>query len=303
MKYKIVLFGVKEETNLIIDKFKSDIDLIVTLSQEEKSHYKISGENKKKFYFNNIFYSDSYKLSSSKCLDFFQKHKFDLGIVVGWQRLIPQEILDCFKIGIFGFHASPIGLPYGKGRSPANWSLILGFNHVFNHFFKYDSKADNGEIYKNKKINILPWDNIKSLKEKILLDQINSIKDLIRDYNNNNIKLSEQNKSIFESFFPKRSLKDGKINFTNTTENIYNLIRGCSYPFPGAFVDYNNNNITIWEAYPFSYEDLFPNSKVGQIVKIYDDKSFIFKTIDGSILVKKWETKNKLNINLGKQLK
>ena len=32
---------------------------------------------------------------------------------------------------------SPLGLPYGKGRSPLNWSIIRGFNQVYFNLFKY----------------------------------------------------------------------------------------------------------------------------------------------------------------------
>ena len=41
--YKIVLFGVKTDTYDLYCKFKNDIDLIITLDNNEINNYKISG--------------------------------------------------------------------------------------------------------------------------------------------------------------------------------------------------------------------------------------------------------------------
>ena len=159
-----------------------------------------------------------------------------MAIVVGWQRLIPKNILSKFKVGVYGFHASPIGLPYGKGRSPLNWSIILGYDHVYNHFFKYNEFVDDGEVFSNTKIEITKWDNIFTLKSKILIDQVNSIKKIIREYKKGSIRLKPQSNFIHETYFPKRKPSDGRINLFSSTKIIYNLIRGCSKPFPGAFL-------------------------------------------------------------------
>ena len=298
MKYKIVLFGVKEDTNQILDKFKSNIDLIITLDKNESKNYHISGKANIKNNSIETYESNDYKLSSPECKSFFQNNDFDLGIVVGWQRLIPEFVLSQFKYGIYGFHACPLGLPYGKGRSPSNWAIILGYNHVYNHLFQYNPNPDDGDIFNSKKIDILPWDNIFTLKEKILIHQFSSIKKLINNFKEGEIKLKKQNGSIFESFFPKRKPSDGKIFLYNTTESIFNLIRGCSYPFPGAFFSSpTGEKIIIWDAVPFSFEDLYPTNKVGEVVKIYDN-SFILKTIDGSLLIEKWEGEIKNNLIL-----
>ena len=70
-----------------------------------------------------------------------------------------------------------------------------------------------------------------------------------------------------------------------------------SYPFPGAFLFYNNFKVTIWEAYPFSYS-LFNSSlyKIGEILKILKDNSFLLKTLDGVLLVKNYTTENNVKL-------
>jgi len=299
--YNIVLFGVKTDTYDLYKKFKDNIDLVVTLDDDEIQKYHISGGKKiNKLIDKECYESNSYNFSTQECKDFFKNNTFNLGIVYGWQRIIPQYVLDSFKHGIFGFHASPLGLPFGKGRSPLNWSMILDFKQVYNHCFQYNKNPDDGDIYSTTKLDILPWDNISSLRLKSIIDAEKVINNLIKDFNNNQIQLQNQDKSNPESFFPKRKSDDGKIDLTKNTNEIFNLIRGVSKPFPGAFL--LNGKVTIWEAYPFSYTLFTENKyKPGDILKILNDNSFLLKTIDGVLLVKDY-TCNGVKLIVGNNL-
>ena len=296
--YNVVLFGVKTDTYDLYQDFKNHIDLVVTLNDNEAQNYHISGGKKiNKLIDKECYQSNSYNFSTSECEDFFNNNTFDIGIVYGWQRIIPQYVLDRFKYGIFGFHASPLGLPFGKGRSPINWSMILNFKQIYNHCFQYNSKPDDGFIYSTTKLDILPWDDISSMKLKSIINAKDVIYNLINDFKNDSIKLHNQNLSKPESFFPKRKPSDGRINLTKSTNEIFNLIRGVSCPFPGAFLFYKNSKITIWEACPFSYRLYKENFyKVGEILKILENNSFLLKTIDGVLLIKKYTIENNIKL-------
>lgn len=49
-----------------------------------------------------------------------------------------------------------------------------------------------------------------------------------------NPRLTPQDESK-ASYFRKRTPEDGRIDFTKTAREVFNLIRGVSKPFPGAF--------------------------------------------------------------------
>ena len=116
MKYKIVVFGTKQSTISLLDVIKHDVDLIVTIDNTTSHH--ISGKGDVGHYAEiediNCYSTSDYSLKS--CQDFFENNEFEIGISYGWQRLIPDYVLKRFKHGVFGTHASPLGLPYGKGR-------------------------------------------------------------------------------------------------------------------------------------------------------------------------------------------
>lgn len=292
-KYNTVFFGTKEDTIVLLEYLKNNQnppDLVVTLDPHLKK-YHISGKGDVYSYCikNNIevFNIDDYSLKSNLCKEFFSTNKFDLGISYGWQRIIPKYVLDSFNIGIFGFHGSPLGLPYGKGRSPFNWSIIEGRNNIFNHFFKYDCGVDNGPFYSTTKFEINEFDNINTINIKSLLVAKKEIDKLFKEYKKKGkINTIPQNLNIKETFYPKRTPEDGKINLYQTTKEIYNFIRAVSKPFPGAFLYLENEKITIWEAFPFDNILDFSEFEIGEVIDIIYNFPII-KTTDGSLLIKK----------------
>ena len=295
MKYKVVVFGTKQSTAYLINKFKDDIDLVVTVNDTKSYNIAGKGDVIGTANDNNIecYSTDDYTLKS--CKEFFENNEFDIGISYGWQRLIPNSILTKFKHGIFGTHASPLGLPYGKGRSPLNWSIIRDFRQVYFNLFKYEVKADSGMIYSKTKFEINDWDTIESIKVKDLIVTKSQVGKLIEDYNNNNIKLFSQKDNIEETFFPKRSPKDGKIDLTSSVRDIHNLIRGVTKPFPGAFLMCDDTKVTIWNAVPFDNQLDFSEYQLGEVIGVMEDTDkFIIKLNDGSLLVNEYECDTKI---------
>lgn len=290
MKYKIVVFGTKESTLSLLDTIKEDVDLIVTIENSTSHHISGKGDVIQYAKANDIEYFSTGDYSLKSCKEFFQNNQFEIGISYGWQRLIPDYVLDSFDYGVFGTHASPLGLPYGKGRSPLNWSIIRGFQQVYFNFFKYVTKADSGMIYSTTKFEINKWDTIETIKMKDLIVTKREVANLIEDYRDNCIFLQPQKDDIEETFFPKRSPKDGKINLESSCKDIYNLIRGVTKPFPGAYLMCDDMKIIIWDAVPFDNQLDFSDYGVGEIIQFIGGTwKFILKVVDGTLLVNDFE--------------
>ena len=49
-----------------------------------------------------VFETRSDGLKDDDTVRFFEENTFEIGISMGWQRLIPQGVLDQFRYGIFG---------------------------------------------------------------------------------------------------------------------------------------------------------------------------------------------------------
>ena len=80
------------------------------------------------------------------------------------------------------------------------------------------------------------------------------------------------------SYAPMIKKEMGKLDFNDTSRNIFNKIRGF-YNWPSTFCEYMEENIKVHRA-EISKEN--PDENVGTIFKVSDDAIFV-KTIDGSI--------------------
>lgn len=301
MNYKFTIFGVKDTTYEIIDFIEKNlckVDLIVTISEEVLTKSHVAGYKSLRgladMYNIELLEVDDYSMKDSGTLDFFKKNTFEIGISMGWQRLIPEEILERYQYGVFGFHGSCGYLPYGRGRSPLNWSIINGDSRVIMNLFQYDKDADSPNIYDNIMFEINEFDTIRTVQYKNLLCAKELISRLIKSYQENKILIKKGSKD-FDLWYSKRTAADGKIDFKNKTREIYNLIRGVTKPFPGAFAFCNDEKVIIWEAVPFDQMLDFSEYAPGEVVDVFD-KCLVVRTVDGSLLVKQYES----NICIGK---
>lgn len=310
MKYKVVVFGVKDTSENIVSFIQENIckaDLVITISPEVTKKNQVSGYKGLSFltdkYGIPVHEADSYFLTDDKTQNFLKENEFEIGICMGWQRLIPKSVLDCFKYGIFGFHGNAGYLPFGRGRSPLNWSIILGDTRFNLNMFKYDENADSPNIFATEMFSITPHDDIRTAQYKNMICSKNLIRKLLTAYQSGNIEIRTESKD-FDSWYNKRTASDGKIDFKARTRDIYNLIRGVAAPFPGAFAyirshlsDRNNtdNKITVWQAHPFDEMINFSGYEPGEIIDIFDGK-LIIRTVDGSLLIDKFDADVEVSI-------
>lgn len=302
MHYKVVVFGVKDTSENMVEYIHNEIcpvDLVVTISPEvtkknQVSGYKGLGVLTEKYGIP-VHEADSYFLTDDKTQKLMQENTFDIGISMGWQRLIPQSVLDCFKYGIFGFHGNCGYLPFGRGRSPLNWSIILGDSRFNLNLFKYDANADSPNVFATEMFSINAHDDIRTAQYKNQICSKRLIKKLLCAYEAGTISIRTESKD-FDSWYNKRTAVDGKIDFKGRTRDIYNLIRGVAHPFPGAFAFVNSEDgakITVWNAKPFDEMMDFSGFAPGEVVDIFDGK-LIVRTVDGSLLINKFDCEKEI---------
>lgn len=295
MNYNITIFGAKDTTYEIIEFIENNlekIDLIVTIDEIVLGHSNVAGFKSLKSLANkyhiDIFETKDYTLQDDDSRFFFENNQFELGISMGWQRLIPEYILERYKYGIFGFHGSCGYLPYGRGRSPMNWSLINGDSRFIMNMFQYDKEADSPNIFDNIMFEINDFDTIRTLQYKNLLCAEDLISRLLKAYKNNAIMIKTETHD-FDFWYKKREAKDGKIDFRLKTREIYNLVRGVTRPFPGAFAYVNEEKVTIWSVVPFDQLLDFSRCCPGEIIDVFDGRPLV-RTVDGSLMITEYES-------------
>ena len=116
-----------------------------------------------------VYETHSYGLKDEETTKFFAENTFELGISMGWQRLLPGFVLSRFSEGVFGFHGNCAYLPFGRGRSPLNWSIILGDTRFNLNLFQYDEKADSPNVFASEMCAITPHDTVRTMQYKNML--------------------------------------------------------------------------------------------------------------------------------------
>lgn len=299
MKYKVVVFGVKDTSENIVEFIHQQIcpvDLVITISPEVLAKNQVSGYKGLSIlterYGIPVHEAESYFLTDEKTRAFMAENEFELAISMGWQRLIPQYVLERFEYGVYGFHGNCGYLPFGRGRSPLNWSIINGDTRFNLNLFKYDEKADSPNVFATEMFSLTVHDDIRTAQYKNLICSKSLIRKLLKAYQEGNIVIKTESKD-FDSWYNKRTAADGRIDFKDRTRNIHNLIRGVAAPFPGAFAMCGENKVTIWEACPFDEMIDFSGYAPGEIIDVFDGKPVV-RTVDGSLLIKRYECGKKL---------
>lgn len=306
--FKIGFLGSKNTTYECMQKFLSDgfkIDQLITLAPKQGKKFQVAG------YMNlvpfaeghsiPIYHAQKYSLKDKKDFKEIKKMNLDLVITIGWQRLIPKEILDFLRIGACGMHGSAMGLPKGRGRSPLNWSLIQGKNKFITSLFFYNSEIDAGKIVDSQEFDINSYDTCETLHFKNRIAMNNLLKKYLLRLFKKQVKLVSQSQEK-ATYYPKRLPEDGVIDWGKTTKEIYDFIRAQTRPFPGAFTFLGNKKIYIWKAQPFDTKLDYSYFKNGEIVDIFYNDNFLVKTKSGSLLIIDWEGSKKV-IKIGKKFK
>ena len=300
MHFRVVVFGVKDTSENIIEFIQNRIcpvDLIITISPAVLNKNQVSGFKGLSFFTEKygipVHEADSYFLTDEKTQRLMNGNTFDIGIVMGWQRLIPPSVLEHFAKGIYGFHGNCGYLPFGRGRSPLNWSMILGDTRFNLNLFRYDEKADSPNIFATQMFSIGTQDDIRTAQYKNMICSKNLIARLLDCY----LKLPEgaeipirTDSRDYDSWYKKRTPADGKIDWKDRTRNIYNLIRAVAAPFPGAFCNIGESGVrvTVWSAQPFDEIIDFSAYAPGEIIEVFDGRPVV-RTVDGSILINRYE--------------
>src|SRR5215211_7253840 len=207
---KIAVFGCKTTTQFILEALTENfgISQLITIdarlgAKNAVADYCDLRETARKL--NIGFYqAGSYSLKDTADVENINAMNLDLAFVVGWQRLIPEEILQNVSIGVFGMHGSSMDLPLGRGRSPMNWSVLEDRKFFYTNLFRYDAGVDSGDILDTFLFSIRPEDTAETMHFKNTLAMKFLIEKNFAKLIENNFTLRKQ-KDIPPTFYPKRS--------------------------------------------------------------------------------------------------
>jgi methionyl-tRNA formyltransferase len=165
-----------------------------------------------------------------------------------YRKMIGREILDLPRMGAFNLHGSL--LPAYRGRCPVNWVIINGEAQTGVTLHYMIDKLDAGDIVGQKAVAIELLDTAKTLYDKLCRAAKELLDELLPLIKSGQIPRQKQDLKA-GSYYGGRRPEDGRIDWNKSADEIYNLIRAVTEPYPGAFALLDNDEkITIWWAQP-----------------------------------------------------
>ncbi len=295
---KIAVFGCKTTTRFLLESLaeKFTISHLITIDENLGEKNKVADYCDLKNLANKLnvgFYSaKSYGLKDAEDIEKINAMKLDLAFVAGWQRLIPDEILQNIPIGVFGMHGSSMDLPLGRGRSPMNWSIIEDRKFFYTNLFRYDAGVDSGDILDTFLFSIRGDDNAETMHFKNTLAMKHLILKNISKLLENDFTLKKQ-KEIEPTYYPKRNPSDSLIDWERDIFYIEKHIRAVTRPFNGAYSFIENEKVEIYRAAIFETDLVdfgFKNEPFGKIVEVFPNGKFLVRCRSGLLLVHEYES-------------
>jgi methionyl-tRNA formyltransferase len=177
-----------------------------------------------------------------------------------YRKMICREILDLPKIGAFNLHGSY--LPYYRGRCPVNWVIINGEKQTGVTLHYMVDKPDAGDIVGQKAVVVDLADTAKTLYDKLCGAAKDLLDDLLPLIKSGQIPRHSQNLKA-GSYYGGRRPEDGRIDWKTPATEIYNLIRGVTRPYPGAYaLTENKEKVIIWWGEP---QEINANNTAGSV--------------------------------------
>ena len=266
---KVIFMGTPSFAVPILEQLIEKTNVILVVSQPDR-------EKDRK---GNILPTPIKKIATENNIEVYQPIKIkeeyekiislnpDIIITCAYGQIIPEEILNKPKYGCINVHGSL--LPKLRGGAPIHHAIIDGEKETGITIMYMDKLMDSGDIISQKKISILNEDNLDSLYTKmsqlgaeLLIETLPSI------INGTNERIKQDESKV--TFGYNITKEEEKINFSKSSQEIYNQIRGLN-SFPGAYCILDDKRLKV---YTSEITRQTSNKPSGTIINI--DKTGIF---------------------------
>ncbi len=162
-----------------------------------------------------------------------------------YRNLLSDELLATAGKGAFNLHGSL--LPKYRGRAPANWVLVNGETETGVTLHRMVKRADAGAILAQQTVTIERSDTGLTLHAKLRDAASNLLRDALPPLAEGKLPETAQDESQ-ATYFGRRTAADGKLEWKQPAEELFNLVRAVTQPYPGAFCAVGEHKLIVWQS-------------------------------------------------------
>ncbi|MCM1339999.1 MAG: methionyl-tRNA formyltransferase [Muribaculaceae bacterium] len=186
----------------------------------------------------------------------------DLIIVGTWKERLKKETFSIPTVGTVNVH--PSLLPKYRGPNPYMQTIMHGekFSGVTLHLM--DENYDTGAILLQKKVEILPEDTSKELRERTVLAARDSVAEFVTSLNGNIILPIAQSEK-YATYFPNISGDERMLDCcAQTSDEVYRTVKAL-HPFLPCYVSFNGKFFVV-NPYRVKILDEYVKAEPGTII-------------------------------------
>ncbi|MGB6056497.1 MAG: formyltransferase [Burkholderiaceae bacterium] len=162
-----------------------------------------------------------------------------------YRHMLPAALLATAPRGAYNMHGSL--LPKYRGRVPINWAVLHGETETGATLHEMAAKPDAGTILAQSAVPILPDDTAYEVFGKVTVAAEQALWNVLPALLAGHPPQLPNNLAQ-GSYFGGRKPEDGRIDWNQPAQAIYNLHRAVAPPYPGAFTELGGHTWTIVRA-------------------------------------------------------
>ena len=161
----------------------------------------------------------------------------DLCVICHFERLIKEPILSVPKYGFINVH--PSMLPCYRGMAPQHWPIINGEKEAGITCHYVDAGTDTGDIIVQRSVPLTDDMYVSDLQKVWQKEYATIVFEAIEKIKNEEPTIKQSH--LEGSYYGKLKPDQCVIDANGSVKSAYNLVRGVSLPYCGAF--YEDKNI------------------------------------------------------------
>ncbi len=162
-----------------------------------------------------------------------------------YRKLVSADLLAIPPAGCLNLHGSL--LPKYRGCAPANWAILNGETETGVTLHYMTPQPDAGDIVCQRAVPIGPQDDAATLNRNLAAAAEAMLAEYLPLIRAGKAPRTPQDASA-ATYFGRRKPADGEIDWENSAQEIANLVRAVTRPYPGAFTYAGSNQLLIWQA-------------------------------------------------------
>src|SRR5215217_4178429 len=184
------------------------------------------------------------RIKTEEAKQLFASHDADVGVVVAYGRILPDEFLRAPRRGCINVHFSL--LPLYRGAAPANWAIVNGETETGVTTMFIEPTLDTGPILLQRKTEIGQTETAPELMQRLEEIGAGLLSKTLSRLNELTPRPQHDRDATFAPILRK---EDGLIDWSRSAIEIERRVRGFQ-PWPNAYTSFNSKSLILWEAQP-----------------------------------------------------